>query len=162
MKPFHELVDLARRGERRLVEYIEPPLASVRLFSPCKMALQRRGHDARLGQFLRSTRGGSKAFDLVAFGPRSFPDYGQRRCFASTGDSIQANDLLAAHKNIIDHSELWRTQLRMAVLDGNPQRRRNQHRIAVGPLIAALHTSDDLLLDADHFSSGIERCSTPF
>src|SRR5208282_4875449 len=46
MKPFHELVHLASRGERRLVEHIEPLLTGVRLLSPRKMALQRRGLDA--------------------------------------------------------------------------------------------------------------------
>src|SRR6202171_4412089 len=47
----------------------------------------------------------------------------------------------------------------MAVLGCNPQPRRDQHRIVVGALITALHVSDDLLLHADHFGSGIERRS---
>jgi hypothetical protein len=53
VKPFHELVHLARRSERRLVEHIELFLTSVWLLSPRQMALQRRGLDARLGQLLR-------------------------------------------------------------------------------------------------------------
>src|ERR1035441_2809634 len=109
MKPFDELVHLARRGKRRLVEHIESFLACVWLLSPRKMALQRRGLDAGLGQLLRRARGWSKTFDLVTFGLGSFPDYGQCRRLASTGDSIQANDLLAPHKNVIDHLPLRRT-----------------------------------------------------
>ena len=55
-----------------------------------------------------------------------------------------------------------RTQLCMTVLGCNPQRRRNQHRIAEVPLIAALHPSDDFLLHTDHFGGGIDRRSTSF
>ena len=159
MKPFDELVHLARRGKRRLVEHIEPLLTCVRLLSPRKMGLQSRGLDAGLGQLLRRARRGSKTFDLVAFGLHSFPDHRQGSRFASASDSIQANDLLAPHKNVIDHLPLRRTQLCMTVLCCNPQRRRNQHRIAVVALIAALHPSDDLLLHADHLSGCVHRRS---
>ena len=54
MKPFDELVHLARRGKRRLVEHIELLLTCVRLLSLRKMALQSRGLYARLGQLLCS------------------------------------------------------------------------------------------------------------
>src|SRR5271154_5107375 len=50
----------------------------------------------------------------------------------------------------------------MTVLGCNPQRRRNQHRIAVVALIAALHPCDDLLLHADHLSGCVHRRSAPF
>src|ERR1019366_6213215 len=60
MKPFDELVHLARRGKRRLVEHIQSFLACVRLLSPRKMALQRRGLEAGLGQLLRRARRGSE------------------------------------------------------------------------------------------------------
>ena len=139
-----------------------PLLACVWLLSTRQMALQRRGLDAGLGQLLRRARGGSKTFDLVTFGLHSFPDHRQGRCIAGTGNSIQADNLLAAHRNAIDHLALRWTQLCVTVLGRNPQRRRNQHRIAVVALIAALHTSDDLLLHAGHFSSRIERCCTSF
>src|SRR5208337_5146899 len=91
MKPFDELVHLARRGKRRLVEYIERFLTCVRLLSPRKMALQRRGLDAGLGQLLRRARRGSETFDLVAFGLHSFPDHRQGRCLARTSESIQTD-----------------------------------------------------------------------
>ena len=162
MKPFDELVDLARRGERRLVEHIEPLLTCVRLLSARKMVLQSRGLDARLGQLLRCARSWSKTLDLVAFGFHSFPDDCQGSRLARTSDPIQANDLLSAHKDVIDHLALCRTQFGMAVFDRNPPRRRNQHRIAVIALIAALHPSDDLLLHANHLSGGVHRRSAPF
>src|ERR1019366_1171267 len=123
MKPFDELVHLARRGKRRLVEDIEPLLTCVRPLSPRKMALQRRGLDAGLGQLLRRARGGSKPFDLVTFGLHSFSDHCQGSRLTSASDSIQANDLLAAYKDVIDHLALRRTQLCMTVLSSNPQRR---------------------------------------
>src|SRR5260370_19675828 len=75
MKPFQKIVHLARRGERRLVEYIELFLACVWLFSSRQMALQSRGLYACLGPLLRRARGWSKTFDLVAFGLHSFPDH---------------------------------------------------------------------------------------
>ena len=48
----------------------------------------------------------------------------------------------------------------MTILGPDPQRRRNQHRIVIAALIAALHVTDDLPLHANHLSSRIQRRSS--
>ena len=114
------------------------------------MRLQGHGLDAGLGQRLRRAGRGRKAFHLVPVPLHALAHHGQRRRLARACDSIQAHDLLAGEKYLVDRLALPRIQLRVPVFGFNTNSSRNQHRIALAAPVAFLHVGDGLALHAQH------------
>ena len=71
------------------------------------------------------------------------------------------HNLLSTDEDLIHRFALRTIQLRVAIFCPDSQLWRHQHRIAIAPLIAALHMADDLALHPHHLGSRIQwRCST--
>ena len=157
METFDEFVHLSSGGKRRLVEYIQALLSSIRLRPSCKVMLESRGLHAGLGELVRSARCRRKPLDLIPLRFCTFTDYSERGRFPCAGDTIESDNPLATQKDIIHRFALGPVQFRMAFLCPDSQLRRDQHRLLIAMLIAALHVTDDLSLHAHHFSGRVER-----
>src|SRR5271170_6530563 len=90
METFDELVHLASRGKRRLIEHIQTLLASIGLHSFGKVTLESRGLHAGLSELVCRARCRRESFDSVALRFGTLADNGQRRCFSRTGDTVES------------------------------------------------------------------------
>lgn len=119
VKAFDEFVHLARGGERGFVEHVQGLRARVLLFTACKVPLQGRSFNSRLGQFLRRAGGGRKPFDAIAFCLGAFADHSQRCRLTRASHTLQPDELLARKEDFIDSSELRGIQFQMPILNSD-------------------------------------------
>jgi hypothetical protein len=101
LQSLDEVMYLPGRCQRRFIKNVEPFFACIRLHATRQMLLERGSFHASLGKFLSSAQGWSKAFNAVSFRLGGFADYGECRCLARSGDTIQPDDFFARNHDLV-------------------------------------------------------------